>query len=181
MIITISGLPGSGKSTVGRLIAERLGYKFYSMGDMRGKMATDRGLTIDELNELGKKEDWTDREIDEYQKKLGQTEDNFVVDGKLSFYFIPQSFKIFLDIDLLEATKRLQQTNRPDEPVSSTLEDRQRRILERIKSDDERYQKYYQVSSGDHSKYDIVVDTTNKTPEEITDFILTTLKKIKKD
>ena len=54
MIITISGIPGSGKTTVGRMLAEKLGYKFYSIGDLRGKMAMERGMTIDQLNELGK-------------------------------------------------------------------------------------------------------------------------------
>ena len=38
MIITISGLPGSGKSTIGKMLAKKLGYKFYSMGDLRGKI-----------------------------------------------------------------------------------------------------------------------------------------------
>ena len=50
MIITISGKPGAGKTTVGKAVAARLGLEFYSMGDLRGKMASDRGLTIDELS-----------------------------------------------------------------------------------------------------------------------------------
>jgi len=53
MIITISGLPGSGKTSVGKLIAERLGYEFLSIGDLRGSFASKKGLTIDELNKLG--------------------------------------------------------------------------------------------------------------------------------
>ncbi len=95
MIIVISGSPGSGKSTVGKILAKDLGYKFYSMGDLRGQMAMERGLTIDQLNEIGKTEDWTDRAADEYQKKLGETEDNFVIDSWAGFHFLPQAFKIF--------------------------------------------------------------------------------------
>ena len=71
MIITISGVPGSGKSTAGKSVARKLGYEYVSMGDFRGKMAMERGLTIDELNKLGEKEDWTDRQADEYQRELG--------------------------------------------------------------------------------------------------------------
>ncbi|MBU0540313.1 AAA family ATPase, partial [Patescibacteria group bacterium] len=67
MIITISGVPGSGKTTVAKILAERLGMKFYSMGDLRGKMATERGLTIDELNKLGETEAFTDNDVDTYQ------------------------------------------------------------------------------------------------------------------
>ncbi|MCX6741353.1 MAG: AAA family ATPase, partial [Candidatus Parcubacteria bacterium] len=46
MIITLSGKPGSGKTTVAKILAEKLGYKFYSTGDLRGQMAMKRGLTI---------------------------------------------------------------------------------------------------------------------------------------
>ena len=69
MIISISGVPGSGKTSVAKIIADKLGMNFYSMGNMRGKMALDRGMTIDELNALGEKEAFTDAEVDEYQKK----------------------------------------------------------------------------------------------------------------
>ncbi len=91
MIITISGLPGSGKSTVGKILAKKLGYEFMSLGDLRGKIAIDRGITIDELNHLGEKEGWTDKEVDDYQREYGKTHDNLVVEGRLSFYFIPRS------------------------------------------------------------------------------------------
>ena len=113
MIITISGMPGSGKSTIAKILAQKLGYKHYSIGDLRGKMALDRHLTIDELNELGKREGWTDREPDEYQKKLGHEEDNFVIDSRLGFYFIPHSFKLFLTVDPEVAAERIFPNQRP--------------------------------------------------------------------
>jgi len=50
MIITIGGEPGSGKSTVANIVAQKLGYKHYSTGDLRGEIAMRHGLTIDELN-----------------------------------------------------------------------------------------------------------------------------------
>ncbi len=39
MIITIAGMPGSGKTTVAKILADKLNLKRYSMGDLRGKMA----------------------------------------------------------------------------------------------------------------------------------------------
>ncbi|MGH9879179.1 MAG: nucleoside monophosphate kinase, partial [Nitrososphaerales archaeon] len=57
MIITIAGRPGSGKTTVAKEVAKRLGFKHLSTGDMRGQLAMEHGLTIDQLNEIGKKED----------------------------------------------------------------------------------------------------------------------------
>lgn len=172
MIITISGMPGSGKSTVGKVLAKRLGYKFYSMGDLRGKMAMDRGLTIDELNELGRQEDWTDREVDEYQTKLAKKEDNFVIDGRVSFYFIPNSFKIFLIADLSEAARRVFKNQRPDEGKVDTVQELEQRMRNRIKQDDFRYKKYYGIDFQDQHNFDLVLDTTGSNIDETVDKIM---------
>ena len=96
MIITIAGLAGSGKSTVAKLVAKKLKYKFYSAGDMRGELATREGLTIDQLNDLKAK--WTHAAIDEVVKKIGQNEDNLVFDSWLGWHFIPHSVKFFLKV-----------------------------------------------------------------------------------
>ena len=107
MIITISGWPGSGKTTVGKLLARKLNYKFYSMGNLRGKTALEKNLTIDQLNKIGEDESWTDKDVDEYQKKLGEKEDNLIVEGRLSFHFIPKSLKIFLKVDQIIGAARI--------------------------------------------------------------------------
>lgn len=175
MIITISGLPGSGKSTIAKLLAAQLGYKHYSIGDLRGKIAMERNLTIDELNELGQREDWTDREPDEYQKTLGKKEDNFVIDSRLGFYFIPHSFKVFLNVDPQVAALRIFKNQRPDEKPCQTEKELEERLAARADHDDARYQQYYGISFRDPSRYDLVLDSTNQTPEQLVDKILAAL------
>jgi len=176
MIITITGFPGSGKSTVGRLIAERLGWPFYSMGDLRGKMATERGMTIDELNTLGEQQDFTDKEVDAYQKKLGETEDNFVVDGRLSWYFIPHAFKIYLTVNEEAGAERILEAShlheRDDEPTYKSAEDAKRLVHHRIQSDAKRYRQYYGVDLLDLSPFDLVLDTSNLTQTQVLENIL---------
>ena len=175
MIITISGLPGSGKTTVGKLLAERIGLKFYSIGDLRGKMAMERGLTIDQLNEIGMKEDWTDKKVDEYQKELGEREDNFLIDSWLGFHFIPHSIKIFLYVDLEVGAERIFRSQREDEEKKKTAEEIHEMIKKRVKQTDKRYKKYYGIDFLDRSHYDIIIDTTdltiNQVIEEITKLV----------
>lgn len=175
MIITISGMPGSGKSTIGRMLAKKLGYKFYSMGDLRGRLAMDRGLTIDAFNKLGETEDWTDKEVDAYQKKLGQTEDNFIVDGWLSFHFIPHAFKIFLQIDPQIAAERVFNNPRPDEKRATDVKEQEQILRERMEQTDVRYRKYYDISFRDTRSADLLLDTSDLTPQEILDKILRAL------
>ena len=177
MRITISGYPGAGKTTVGKLLADRLGYKFYSVGDLRGKMAMERGMTIDELNKLGEKEFWTDDMADQWQKKIGQTEDNFVIEGRLSFYFIPDSVKIFLTIDPTVAAERVFINQRPDEkPVSSAAE-MKNLIQQRLEADRKRYQEYYHIDPSAAENFDLVIDTTSKSIDEVVEEIQSRLSK----
>ena len=171
MIITISGSAGSGKSTVGKLLAARLSFNHYSMGDLRRKMATDMGLTLAEFNKLGETKEFTDKDVDEYQRVLGAKEDDFVIDGRLSFHFIPQSVKIFLDAEENERARRIFNDERVTEKFSS-LEQAKREIANRQKSDMTRYSRYYGVDCLDKKQYDHVIDTTDLTPEQVVDRIL---------
>ena len=107
MVISITGSPGSGKSTIAKMLATALNVPWYSVGDLRGKMAQERGMTIDELNALGETEAFTDHDVDEYQKKLGESGESFIIDGRLSWHFIPSSLKVFLNVDPTVAATRI--------------------------------------------------------------------------
>jgi CMP/dCMP kinase len=177
MIISLSGLPGAGKSTVKNLIASQQNLKSYSMGDMRGKMAMERGMTIDEFNALGMTESFTDKDVDAFQEHLGKTEDNFIIDGWLSWYFIPHSFKIFLTINPETAAKRIfaarqNEPGRNDEPLYKSAEETKKTLADRIIQNQIRYQKWYQIDFLDLAHYDLVIDTTSLTPQEVADSIL---------
>ncbi len=176
MIITLTGLPGAGKSTIATLLSENLNMPWYSIGDLRGKMAEDRGMTIDELNALGEKEDFTDKDVDDYQTKLGQTEDGFIMDGRLSWYFIPNSFNVFLDVDKDEAAKRIfgaaKKGLRTEERPYNNADEVKDTVAARLASDQKRYKQYYDIDYLERSNYDLVIDTTNKAPNEIVEIII---------
>ncbi len=177
MKVTISGTPGSGKTTIARMLAKKLGLKHYSAGNIRRKMAIERGLTINELNKLGEKEDFTDREVDEYQQKLGK-EDNIMVDGRLSFHFIPDSVKIFLKTDIEEGAKRILGHKRKEEGYSD-VEDVENALRERMESDKKRYKKYYNINCYDEGHYDYVLDTTDLTIREVLQKLLKFIKQFR--
>jgi len=172
MIITISGKPGSGKTSVAKAISKKLRYDFFSAGDFRGKVAMKHGMTIDELNKVGKKEFWTDKEVDDEMKKLGKEKDNFVVEGWLSYYFIPNSIKIFLDVDIKEASKRIFKDQRPDEEEKEDVKDVEKMIKKRLEESNKRYKKYYDADFLDKKNYDLIIDTTNLNINEVVEKIL---------
>lgn len=179
MIISISGVPGSGKTSAGKLLAAQLGYTFYSTGGLFRKMAEERGMTINELMKLGESDITIHKSIDEYQRVLGKEHDNFVIEGRLSWHFIPHSFKVLLLCDTYEAAKRTYEAKRAAEndrrvEVSyQTIEETEKSIIERNESDILGYQKHYGINYLDPQHFDAVIDTTtSKGAEETAQLIL---------
>lgn len=129
------------------------------------------------LIELGREAEWDgwiiDTILDDRQIKLWKTEDNFIIDGRLAFHFIPNAIKIFLTVSPEEAARRIftDQTRQGVE-THENIENTIANIQTRRKSEDDRYLKYYGLHIYDMSLYDIVIDTTNRTPEEIFDEII---------
>lgn len=174
MIITIAGLPGSGKTTVAKLIAEELGYDRYSIGDLQGELAQKQGLTITERMKLAENNSSIHREVDEKLEEMGKMQDNFVVDTWIGFHFIPESVKVYITVDLDVAGERTfkDQINRPDEKKYESAEDATEAIQERIQVTDEGFQRLYGVSFLDESHYDFKIDSTDMTPSEVAEKII---------
>lgn len=176
MIITIGGKAGAGKSTIAKVLAKKLNYKHYSMGDLQREIAKDLGITIEELSVFEKKDDKYDKMIDEKQIKLGKEKDDFVMDGWLSAHFIPKSLKIFLDVEIDEATKRRINQFRDTESFDNA-EDAKKSILSRQKNNQERWMDFYNYDFLNMTNYDLIIDTTSLKPDEVLDKIINFIKK----
>lgn len=172
MIITISGAAGSGKSTIAKMLAEKLNWPRYYIGGIRRQKAKEKGMTLAEYNKLGEADISTDFAVDEYQKKLGEKNDNFIMEGRISWYFIPNSFKIYIDVDEKEGAKRifkhLKKDNKRNEAKElNSQDDVLRSMRVRKKSDIKRYKKYYNIDVYDKNNYNYELNTTNLSIEEV--------------
>ncbi|MFH1133663.1 MAG: cytidylate kinase family protein [Nanoarchaeota archaeon] len=165
MIITIAGKPGSGKSTAAKMLAQKLKLKHYSIGDLRRSWAAKQGMTLAEFNKKAESEPKSDMDADAFQAELGRTEDNFIIDSRLGFHFIPHSVKIFLDVSEEEGALRIMNEKRRLEQFASMAEAK-RLWRARQESDRKRYRKYYKLDPFDLRQYDLVVDTTTHQPED---------------
>lgn len=176
MIITIGGRAGSGKSTIAKLLAKRLNLKHYSMGDLTREIANEKNVSILELSKMQETNPSIDKEIDKKQIELGKTQDSFIIDGRLSAFFIPQAdFKIFLDADETVRAERILKESRSLEK-SKELKETLEKIKAREESEIKRYKEYYNFNCYDKSKYDIVINTTDLTPEKVVDVIIKNVK-----
>jgi cytidylate kinase len=182
MIITISGLPGSGKSTIAKTLAQKLGFKHYSAGDILRKMAEEKKVPLAKLCAKAEKDGGRiDHELDERTKQLGKNQDDFVLDSRMGFHFIPDSIKIFLDVDPQVACERIfndvKAGKRKEEMKGvKNVEDVREIVAERVRSENSRYHKYYKVQYTDLSHYDMIVNVSHNSIEHIVDEIIRFVK-----
>lgn len=176
MRITISGKAGSGKSTVAKLLSEKLKLKHYSIGDLMRAMSIERRISLLELNMLAEKDKSIDFELDRKLKELGKIKDNFVVDGRLTAFFIPNAqARVFLKTEDKVRAQRILKDRRQQEKNAS-LKETIINIRKREESEKKRYKRYYGVDYLDKKLYNHVIDTTNLTPNQVVDDIIKFVK-----
>ena len=171
----------SGKSTVANWLAKQLSYNYYYAGYFQRELAKKHGLTLNEFHILEAKDPKWDREVDDYFVKAGKEEDNFVADSHLAFHFIPDSLKIFLDVNFDVAVERrwkqLPHSKERNEGEFKTKEELSEALKERMRNNRERWIRYYGADAYDPSNYNIVIDTTNLTIPEVQKKVLEEVKK----
>jgi len=176
-IITIGGLPGSGKSTTKKLLAESLDLRPFSTGDFVRDMAKAQGMTLEEFNEKVFGDKKIDELIDTEQKRINEEDDDYIIDSHLGFYFVPSAFHVYLDISPKVSAERIFDDRDSNIRIRSgdvmqTLEEAERRTQKRIDNHVARYQKHYGINPYDKSLYDLVVNTEMTNPTEVVEKIV---------
>ncbi|HOV12326.1 MAG TPA: cytidylate kinase family protein [Bacteroidales bacterium] len=169
--ISLTGDLGSGKSHVSRLLCEKLGFRIVSTGGIQRELAAKYNMTTLELNEYTKTHPEIDDEIDGTISKLQEAKESLIFDSRLAWHFAPKSFKIYLTVDIDEAARRIFYDKRTSEKYNN-IEEAKNKILARRKSELERFKDYYNIDYSDLENYDLIVDTTEITPKEVSEKII---------
>ena len=162
MKITITGLAGVGTSTAGKLLAEKLGYEFMSGGNIFRSYADELNISLNELETKAIDDDSFDLELDQRQKKYGESHDSFVFESRLGYYFISDSVKIKFTCEFNERIRRI------GEREEREIDEVTRLTLEREEAIRVRYKDLYDIDNFiDDKNFDLIIDTTDISPEEI--------------
>lgn len=171
-IITITGALGSGKTVVGKAVAEKLSVPYVSTGDMQRALAEQKGMTTLELNQLAEKDPAIDHQIDAMTKKYAAENNRCLFDSRLAWHFVPNSFKCYLQVhDRIAAQRIFGDTRRKSEKYAS-IDEAYQALLERKASETKRFAELYGLELRDLDNYDLVVDTSVAKPEAITQTIV---------
>jgi len=164
MIITVGGLPGTGTSTLCRLLERELGLPYIYAGQIFRQEAAARGMTLAELNELAGTDDSVDHALDdrllEFLRQGGA-----ILEGRMSGWLaatngIP-AFKVWLTCDEDERISRLVARDGGD------IEEQRRYTRARVAQEADRYRRYYGADPSDSSIYDLVLDSGGVEPAEL--------------
>jgi len=167
LVITISGLPGAGTTTVSKKVAEYFGLRYFSAGNAFRKIAAERGLELPLMNETAEKE--VDEEVDNRSRAEAEKA-GVVIESKIGAWINKETadVKIWLEASLETRANRIfndEKTRVAEKYVS--LDEAKEAIQKRKEADKKRYMDYYQIDLDDKSVYDLVIDTENITSEEV--------------
>lgn len=181
-IITLSGKPGSGKSSTADKVAEMLSYTRYSAGDLVRSFIRRKHMTLDEFNHQAEKNHQSDYDIDEELRRL-RNEKDIVIDSRLGFYWIPESFKVYLDLDLEVASARIFKDSVNNElreyggENNYSIQETKRLVVERMENEKRRFKTLYGVNPYSNANFDLVINTSRHSPQTVALTVFDTYKK----
>ncbi len=167
MIITISGLAGSGTTTVSKILSERTGIIYLSAGDIFRQMAAERNMDVLEFSKFAEENENIDILLDKKQAEIAKQCDDLIVEGRLSAHFVENAdLKIWFITPVDTRTKRI--CKRENKPFDIVKEE----ITKRSNSEAKRYKEIYNIDIENMEVYDLVINTGSFDAESVADIIL---------
>jgi len=179
MRISISGPPGSGKSTICALVASKLGYESLLVGQIFRQMAIERGVDLNTFGRFAEEDETIDRELDERMLALARSKDNIVVEGRLSGPLMKAKnvpvFAVYVDASDDVRAERI--AHREGKDAQKVLQE----IRTRERSEKKRYKAFYAIDPTDPAHYDLWLDSSNTPAESLADTIIAEARRTDSD
>ena len=161
LVITVSGLAGSGTTTLCRNLARYYGFKHIYAGLIFRQMAKEMGMSLEEFQKYVELHPEIDREVDRRQIEAAK-ECNVVIEGRLAGWMVKNAdLRIWLDAPIMERAKRV--ARREGIPVEEAFV----KIAEREKQNRKRYLNIYGIDIEDKSIYDLIINTAHWGPDGV--------------
>ena len=157
MRITVSGLPGSGTTSLSRYLSERHGFSLISAGEVFRQLAQEHNMGLAEFGRLAQENPAFDTMIDKRQKEIAQQSDNIIVEGRLSGWMVTDAeLRIWLFAPIGCRIKRIVFRDQiADEKTAERI------TLEREECEAGRYHSYYNIDITDLSIYHLILNSAH--------------------
>lgn len=179
MRISISGPPGSGKTTVCMQVAKKLDYDYVLVGQIFRQMALERRMDLDTFGRLAEEDETIDLELDQRMLTLARANEDIVLEGRLTGPLLRHKnipvFAVFVTADERVRAERIAQRESRD--VEHVLKE----MRARERSEKKRYHAYYGIDLNDRAIYDLWIDSTKMSADRVTDMIVAKVRKAEHD
>lgn len=166
MIITISGLAGSGTTTASKILSKKLDVPYLSAGDIFRQMAAERDMDVLEFGKFAEENKNIDILLDKRQSEVAKEYENLIVEGRLSAHFVEADLKVGFIAPIDVRTKRIcKRENKSYEVVKEE-------VISRSNSEAKRYREIHGIDINDMEIYDFIINTGSFNAESIADIIL---------
>ena len=166
--ITVSGDIGSGKSTFAKHLADDLHIERIYIGALMREEAARRNLSLDELMQLLIADDSFDRQVDALQNEKSKTMERGIFEGRTSWHFVDQpTVRVFFKVDPRASAQRLWNSDDPSRDKYQSIDEIVAANELRKSAEEKRYQAFYNIDVYDPKNFDVIVDTSNKSIEDV--------------
>ncbi len=174
MRITVSGLPGSGTTSLARHLAATRNYTLISAGEVFRQMAAEKRLDIAEFGRSAEQNPSIDLEIDARQRKIAESRDDIIAEGRLSGWCVRNAdLKIWLQAPVECRVARIFSRDTLDDIDTALLLTREREA-----SEAHRYRQYYSIDINDLSPYHLILNSEKFGVEDLSAVVETAIARV---
>jgi len=176
VLLTVSGHPGSGTSTLVNGICEIKGWTSLNGGEVFRTIANERGVSLEEFSVLCDVEPEIDKSLDQRLIKSILDENGpEIVESRLCGWWAHQQkikcIRLWISVSIEERAKRVVKRE------GGTYNEAISRIQDRMDSDQKRYLNLYGITLEDLEPYNLVIKTDSLSAKEVIDLVASEIEK----
>jgi cytidylate kinase len=169
LLITISGLPGSGTTTVSRLVADALELERVPGGEVFRQLAVEAGMSLADFGAFAQHHPEIDIELDRRLEERAR-EGACVIESRLAGWLATRAgllaVRVWVDCDERVRAARVALREGTTPEVAAADNEARSRL------EHDRYRAVYGIDLADRSTYDLVLDSSALAPADLAEHIV---------